>query len=132
MRRGVLFVSPRGDDATVLSRMLGLVSMPVEHAGSFRQARSIVLDEPFQAILTEANLPDGNWRDILALAKSQIPGAEVIVTDPVADPTFWAEVLNWGAYDLIAQPFATAEVQRILANACTRFDQSPRAARAAL
>ena len=45
---------------------------------------------------------------------------EVIVTDPQADACFWAEALNRGAYDLLAQPFYEPEVRRILYNACSR------------
>ena len=45
---------------------------------------------------------------------------EVIVTDPQADARFWAEALNLGAYDLLAQPFYAPEVRRILYNACAR------------
>ena len=48
------------------------------------------------------------------------PGAEVIVTDPNADVRFWAEALNLGAYDMLAQPFCETEVRRILSNACSR------------
>jgi hypothetical protein len=44
----------------------------------------------------------------------------VIVTDPQADARFWAEALNVGAYDLLAQPFYEPEVRRILFNVCTR------------
>ena len=33
---------------------------------------------------------------------------------------FWAEALNLGAYDLLAQPFYEPEVRRILYNACSR------------
>lgn len=57
---------------------------------------------------------------MLNLARQSTPGLDVIVTDRKADARFWAEALNLGAYDLIAQPFSTAEVRRILANACSR------------
>ena len=50
----------------------------------------------------------------------------MIVTDPQADARFWAEALNLGAYDLLAQPFYEPEVRRILYNACTRFGASRR------
>jgi DNA-binding NtrC family response regulator len=121
MRRGVLFVSPRREDATVLSHMLRSVSTSLHHVNDLQHARAIMQGEPYQVVLTEANLPDGNWRDVLELAQKTEPASEVIVTDASADARFWAEVLNLGAYDLIAQPFATAEVQRILSNACSRL-----------
>ena len=132
MRRGVLFVSPRREDATVLSHMLRSVSTSLHHVNDLQHARAIMQGEPYQVVLTEANLPDGNWRDVLELAQKTQPASEVIVTDASADARFWAEALNLGAYDLIAQPFATAEVQRILSNACSRLSTLPKTASATL
>ena len=121
MGTGVLFVSPHREDATILSRMLGSLSVPIEHVADLAQARARIQRRAvITVILTEANLPDGTWLDVLDLARRVTPGSEVIVTDAAADARFWAEALNLGAYDLIAQPFATAEVQRILSNACSR------------
>jgi DNA-binding NtrC family response regulator len=119
MRFGVLFVSPHREDATALSRMLESILVPLEHVADFQHACEAIRKDPFQVVLTEANLPDGNWRDVLALAQQVTPESEVIVTDRMADARFWAEALNLGAYDFLAQPFATSEVQRILHNACS-------------
>ena len=132
MRRGVLFVSPRREDATILSHMLRSVSTSLHHVDDLQHARAIMQGEPYQVVLTEANLPDGNWRDVLELAQKTQPASDVIVTDASADARFWAEALNMGAYDLIAQPFATAEVQRILANACSRSSTLPKTSTATL
>ena len=129
MRSGVLFVSPRREDATTLSRMLDSLFMPLAHVADCKHARTAIENSAYQVILTEASLPDGTWLDVLGLARLLTPGTEVIVTDRFADARFWAEALNLGAYDLIAQPFATTEVQRILANACSRFT-APKIARA--
>jgi len=120
MRTGVLFVSPHSEDATLLSRMLGSLPVPLEHVADLQHARTIIHAEPYQVILTEATLPDGTWRDVLDVVRRVVPGPAVIVTDASADARFWAEALNLGAYDLIAQPFATAEVRRILSYACSR------------
>ena len=78
--------------------------------------------DDYDVILTESALPDGNWLDVLHLVREQPRDIEVIVTDQQADARFWAEALNMGAYDLIAQPFFEPEVQRIFYNACTRSD----------
>ena len=68
--------------------------------------------------------------DALHLARQSPHEPEVIVTDPLADSRFWAEALNLGAYDLLAQPFYEPEVRRILKNACSRpsFQSCPAAA----
>jgi len=104
--------------------MLGSLSLHFKHVASLKQARHTIGGDPYQVILTEARLPDGNWVDVLNLAREATPSSEVIVTDRFADARFWAEALNLGAYDLIAQPFAASEVQRILSNACSRGAQT--------
>ena len=131
MGKGVLFVSPRREDATTLSRMLGSLSVPIEYVADLAHARTMIREGNYPVILTEANLRDGTWLDVLDLARRVTPRSEVIVTDAAADARFWAEVLNMGAYDLIAQPFATGEVQRILSNACTRASSAAKAVAAA-
>ena len=42
------------------------------------------------------------------------------VTDAWADARFWAEAINMGAYDLLAQPFHKTEVRRVLSGAGSR------------
>jgi len=130
MGSGILFVSPNREDATVLSRMLGSVAVSVEYAPDVKQARVKMRGRSYPVILTESNLADGTWVDVLDLAHRITPQSEVIVTNRNADARFWAEALNLGAYDLIAQPFATGEVQRILGNACSHSAEQAKAVRA--
>lgn len=64
-------------------------------------------------VLTESLLPDGAWRDILALTAATCPDAQVIVMSRVADDSLWAEVLTCGAFDLLAKPLEQSEVIRV-------------------
>lgn len=132
MGSGILFVSPHRQDATVVSRMLGSLSVSIEHVADVKQACAKMQNRTYEVILSAANLPDGTWLDVLDLARRIAPHSEVIVTDRDADARFWAEALNLGAYDLIAQPFASGEVQRILGNACAHASAQLKAARAAV
>ena len=120
MRSRILFISGRVEDARRLSRMLHALPLAVEHVGSLQQARTLLQLGEYDVILTEAELPDGKWLDVLDLAREVAHGVEVIVTDSQADARFWAEALNLGAYDLLTQPFYEPEVRRILHNACSR------------
>jgi len=120
MRSRILFVSGHREDARSLSRMLRSLPLAVDHVGTLRQAHAKLQQNEYGVILTEADLPDGSWPDALELARACRPRLEVIVTDRHADARFWSEVLNLGAYDLLAQPFYEPEVRRILYNACTR------------
>ena len=129
MTSTLLFVSPYREDAHRLSQMLSPLPLVFDHVPDLKHARVKLRHSRYGVILTEAGLPDGSWLDILSLARSLAPGPEVIVTDPYADACFWAEALNLGAYDLLAQPFYESEVRRILYNACSRIVPKCAAAR---
>src|SRR5436190_6170366 len=120
MQFRILFVSGHLNDARRITRMLHALPVAIDHTATLQQARAQLRCEDYDVLLTEASLPDGNWLDALHLARECPQGLEVIVTDPHADARLWAEALNLGAYDLIAQPFYEPEVRRILYNACSR------------
>ncbi len=117
----VLFISPQPADAKLLARLLGQDSpVRLEHVATLAEARKKLQRETFGVLLTEAYLTDGDWTKVLDLTYHLASCPAVIVTHRVADDRFWAEVLNLGAYDLLAQPFDATEVQRILAHACSQ------------
>lgn len=116
----VLFVSPSSEHADALQRMLDRISIPCDHAGSVDEARGLLRGERYGVVLTESELPDGIWLDVLGLAHQSGSPPKVIVTRSAVDERFWAEVLNLGGDDMLVQPFSEAEVQRVLFNACAR------------
>jgi len=71
-------------------------------------------DHPFPVLLCEETLPDGSWKDLLALCQCAANPAYLIVTSQFADDRLWAEVLNVGAYDVLAKPFQSKEVFRVI------------------
>jgi len=125
MRSRILFISGRPEDARRLAEMLHALPLCVEHVDNVKQAATRLQQGNYDVILTEASLPDGGWMDVLHMVRECPHEPEVIVTDPQADARFWAEALNLGAYDLLAQPFYEPEVRRILYNACTRPPARP-------
>src|SRR4051794_20586636 len=104
MRALILFLSRSPSDARLLTRMLHSLPLVLEHCQTLRQARIKLQQDRYDVILTESTLPDGRWLDVLHLAREYPDDLKVIVTDPFADARFWAEALNMGAYDLLAQP----------------------------
>jgi DNA-binding NtrC family response regulator len=113
MDSGLLFVSPSPQDALSLAQMLDDESLNVVHARGLKDAANQLENGNFRVVVTEANLEDGTWLDVLRLTRSL--HLELVVTDPWADAQFWAEVINLGAYDLLAQPFHKTEVRRLIA-----------------
>src|SRR4051794_26817592 len=118
MRSRILFISGHRDDALRLSQMLRALPLALDHVPSLAQAHNKLRQHEYDVILTEANLPDGNWLDALHLARGVPAEVKVIVTDSQADARLWSEALNMGAYDVVARPFYEPEVRRILHNAC--------------
>jgi DNA-binding NtrC family response regulator len=118
MRSRILCISGHQEDARQLSQMLHALPLAVDHVGTLRLARTQLRTQDYDVILTDAALPDGNWLDVLHLVRETPREMKVVVTDPQADAHFWAEALNLGAYDLLAQPFYEPEVRRILSSAC--------------
>ena len=115
MNSVVLFVSPNSQDARSLTSMLVDASMELVHAAGLKSAAERLKSRLFPVVLTESKLEDGDWLDVLHLARPA--NAELVVTDPWADARFWAEAINMGAFDLLVQPFQRIEVQRVLASA---------------
>src|SRR5438309_11998663 len=124
MRSRILFISGHQEDAVHLSQLVRPLPLWMDHVETIRKARTELQQHRYDVILTAANLPDGNWLDVLHLTRESPYQMEVIVTDPHADARLWTETLNLGAYDLLAQPFYEPEVRRILSNACWRPEYS--------
>jgi DNA-binding response OmpR family regulator len=55
-------------------------------------------------------LMSGTWLDILENIKHLPNTPSLIVTSRLADERLWAEVLNLGAWDVLAKPFDRSEV----------------------
>lgn len=105
--------------------MLAPVSIALDHVTTLEEAHAQLRRHRFGAVLTEAHVPDGTWKDLLPVIDELSVSASMIVTHLMADDRFWAEVLNLGCYDVLAQPFDTCEVQRILTLACAQTPTKP-------
>jgi DNA-binding response OmpR family regulator len=73
-----------------------------------------------EVILCHSSLADGSWKDILERVSDLPSPPHLVVTSETADEFLWAEVLNLGGYDVIAQPFWKPEVVRTLNSALWR------------
>jgi DNA-binding NtrC family response regulator len=107
-------VSPIESDHRTLAHIFGHTSWDFATAHSVEEASAKLLEAPVPVILCEENLPDGTWKDLLALTERLPNSCYVIVTSQCADDRLWAEVLNLGAYDVLAKPFHSKEVFRVV------------------
>lgn len=97
----------------------------IHRLNGWREAARDASRFPPRVIVCERQLPDGDWRDVLALALDLPHPPAVIVTCRHADEYLWAEVLNLGGYDVLAKPFDEREVIRSLGLAWARWAAHP-------
>jgi CheY-like chemotaxis protein len=62
-----------------------------------------------------------DWRQLLERLRELPDAPFVIVTSRLADDRLWSEALNLGAYDVLAKPFDSNEVTRVLTMAWNRW-----------
>ena len=83
---------------------------------------------PIHVVIAETEVPDWNWRKVLHDLHGLVQPPQLIVASRHADDRLWAEALNVGAYDVLAQPFERDEVQRAIESARRHIEVRPRPA----
>jgi DNA-binding NtrC family response regulator len=121
----ILFVGPRAEDHQRLSEILASMAGPSEPASpwaletspSLQEAIGVLQRSRMQVVLCDTELGNESWQELLEEV-SQLPEPpSLVVTSRAADEYLWAEALNLGAYDVLAKPFDTGEVVRVLHSA---------------
>ena len=97
-----------------------------------RRAMRYLARNSVHVIIAEKDLPDWNWKTVLGDIRLLASPPQLIVTSRDADEQLWAEALNVGAYDVLAQPFNRDEVERVVASARRHFEVQPRQSQAAV
>ena len=82
-----------------------------------RRALACMARHSIAVVIAENDLPGCNWKTVLADLHLLACPPQLIVASPHADDHLWAEALNVGAFDVLAQPLDREEVQRVVASA---------------
>lgn len=127
-----LIVCPDGEDQRALTEILGLAGWNTVCACSYAQAAQYLERQETPVVITARDLPDGNWKALLNLLTRMAFPPKLIVTAKLADDHLWAEVLNLGGFDVLAQPFDHAEVAHSVGQACRTWNREARGLDAAL
>jgi DNA-binding NtrC family response regulator len=113
----VLVVYPSPMAPIALSEILEDATVTVLHSPDCQQAFARLAASMVSVVICEMALPDGSWKDLLDyMWRANSPSA-LVVTSRFADEALWAEVLNLGGYDVLAQPFDREEVTRVVRSA---------------
>jgi CheY-like chemotaxis protein len=72
---------------------------------------------PLPVVICDRDEQPDAWREILRATRDLPAPPCLIVTSRLADDRQWAELLNAGAFDLVAKPFEKSNVIRIVQSA---------------
>jgi len=115
--RSALLVSGVEEDHEFVGRVFSQQGWTLYKRKNLGSALAFLRDNVIPVVITERNLPLGDWTDLLAAIRHVFHPPLLIVTDRLADEYLWSEVLNLGGHDVLAKPFRESELIWVLSNA---------------
>jgi DNA-binding response OmpR family regulator len=109
----ILLIDPLHARRAALRAILAPPWWDTHEARTCQEAIGILDDLPVGVAICDTEVPDGDWQDLLRNFQCRQHPPNLVVSARVADERLWAEVLNLGGYDVLAQPFDRSEVLRV-------------------
>jgi DNA-binding NtrC family response regulator len=105
------------EDQRRLQKAFGFPEWRVQVVRNLRGMSEAVRTCSCGVVITDTRLSDGSWKDVLHSLEGLWNRPQLIVADRLASEALWAEVLNLGAYDLLALPFERTEIRCVVSRA---------------
>ncbi|HSB13835.1 MAG TPA: hypothetical protein VLE22_05215 [Bryobacteraceae bacterium] len=119
----VVLISPSETDSLPLRRLFGHSRSSVYWFSTCQAALAFLREHPVGVVISNTELPDGCWTDLLGALTGFIPPPNLIVSSRLADDRLWAQVLNLGGYDVLLTPFDPDEALRVSTSAWLAWRQ---------
>jgi DNA-binding response OmpR family regulator len=113
--------TPLGDQAE-LEKIFEACGWTLGRARTRTEASAFMDSNPVRIVIAEREMPEGGWRELLEDLLDRPEPPQLVVTSRLADESLWAEVLNRGGFDVLAQPLEGEEVTRVISAAARHFD----------
>jgi DNA-binding response OmpR family regulator len=120
-----LLVGEYESDRFLVNEVFKKLGWKLLEARDRRRAIRYLENTAVQVVITKTDVPNWSWRRVLSDLRRMAKPPQLIVTSRTADESLWAEVLNVGGYDVMAQPFESYEVERVIASALRHFAYQP-------
>jgi PleD family two-component response regulator len=120
-----LLVGDYETDRFVIHDVFRTLDWKLFEARDRQRAMQCLEDNPVKVVIAKTDVPNWGWLRVLSDLRGLAKPPQLIVTSRTADESLWAEVLNVGGFDVMAQPFEKFEVERVIASARRHFDYQP-------
>jgi two-component system response regulator PilR (NtrC family) len=116
----LLVVDDEPDLRTLYELTLIREGYHVDSAGTVDEAWRILVDEPYDLLITDMRLPDGTGLDLLARLESAGRPEKAIVITAYGSPENAVEALKSGAYDYLTKPVDLRQFRAVVGSALGR------------
>jgi len=116
----ILVVDDEESIRRLVEKEIGTSSRKILTAGTAREAVKMAQDQPFDVIVLDIRLPDGDGIELLTHFREAIPDVEVILITGHGDVDSAVEAMKNGAYDYITKPFMLDRLELVIEKAYQR------------
>jgi len=104
----------------LLEKELSSAERDVTTAGTAKEALSLVRKKPFDVIVLDIQLPDGNGLELMERFRKASTGVEIILITGFGDIDSAVEAMKRSAYDYITKPFNLHRLELVIEKAYQR------------
>jgi len=116
----VLLVDDEASVRRVLAAILGEDGHTVVEAAGVTEARRLLATTPFDLVITDQKMPDGEGLSLVASARETDPALPVVIVTAFATVELAVAALKEGAFDFITKPFVAETVRAAVRRASER------------
>ncbi len=116
----ILVVDDEVSIRRLIAKEIGNLGRAVSTVGTAREAKDLAHAQPFDVIVLDIRLPDGDGMDLLSHFRETIPDVEVILITGHGDVDTAVEAMKTGAYDYITKPFMLDRLELVIDKAYQR------------
>jgi len=113
----VLVVDDEASICRLAEKELALPHREIFTARTASQAMKLVENQPFDVILLDIRLPDGDGQDLLVKFRANLPNVEIIMITGYSEVSGAVEAMKVGAYDYITKPFSLTKINSVIEEA---------------
>jgi two-component system, OmpR family, response regulator len=124
MINSILIVSDEPDHQLRLTNCLLASGLSPVCCCAVADARILLAEQTFSAVLANDRLPDGDLRALVAALCDYRCGCPIIVVSTRGDWGTYSEAIETGAFDYVVFPPNPGELERVLWNAITESARS--------
>jgi PleD family two-component response regulator len=113
----IIVLSSNPDRAGALAEILKQQQIEPTCAVTVKQYREILLKRGFDVVFCDSRLTDGDYRDVINVARSADPQARIVLTSRLANWPEFLEAMRAGAFDVISTPCHAKDVEWVIMQA---------------